>query len=158
MLRLLHLLRFLRLLRLLHVTLVTRVTVVTLVTRVTDGVSEFLREEAMLRCYASFTSYGPRKIQEGSQVTVVTLVTRVTDGVSEFLREEAMLRCYASYAVTWAHIRHLTSHYWLSSVKLIRNSLAIQRIQSKEVQGNSVALGNPALKNKAIMLHWAIQW
>ena len=45
----------------------SQVTVVTLVTRVTDGVSEFLREEAMLRCYASFTSYGPRKIQEGSR-------------------------------------------------------------------------------------------
>ena len=38
------------------VTLVTRVTVVTLVTRSTDGVPEFLREMAMLRCYASFTS------------------------------------------------------------------------------------------------------
>ena len=51
----------------------------------------------MLWCYASFTSYEPRKIQEGSQVTVVTLVTRVTDGVPEFLREKAMLRCYASF-------------------------------------------------------------
>ena len=52
----LRLLGLLRLLRLLRVTLVTRVTVVTLVTRSTDGVPEFLREKAMLRCYASFTS------------------------------------------------------------------------------------------------------